>query len=121
MASSFTPINLGMIKHCVNWKLVTCKNVDGDDYHAEFPFYIDRKYRGGLLARILAMPKKRSIQFDEAIRMAEKNFFSSKIGHRRGETFWYMQNFVEWISELGFHIELTGDEFELPSAPQKAS
>ena len=33
-------------------------------------------------------------------------------GLEPGHAFWYGCNFIEWISSLGFHIELTGDEFE---------
>ena len=101
-----------MTKQCVNWKMVVCKNVDGNDYQAEFPFYIDRKYRGTLLSNIFAMPMKTPLQFDDAVRMAAEKFCGSEIGHNRGENLWYIENFVQWISELGFHIELTGNEFE---------
>lgn len=110
-----------MAKQCVNWKTIVCTNVNGDEYHAEFPYYINRKYRGELVTEILAMPKRKPIQFDVAVRMAADNFFRAKIGHGRGENFWFIEHFIEWISEIGFHIELTGDEFEpivQPGDPQ---
>jgi hypothetical protein len=97
---------------------VVCTNVDGIDYHSEIPFYIDRIYSGTLLSSIFAMPMKKPIQFDDAVRMAAEKFCRSKIGHNRGENLWYIENFVEWMSELGFHIELTGDEFETIVRPQ---
>ena len=103
-----------MSKHCVNWKKVFCKTVSGSDYSCGFPDIIDRGYRGSMLTRVFQMEKqkKKPISFGDAIRLAHEGFFSSKIGHARGESHWYIDNFVEWISELGFHIELTGDEFD---------
>lgn len=101
-----------MAKHCVNWKKVVFENVVGENFLAEVPVWIEHYYRGALLTAILNMPKKKPIDFDDAVRMAGRNFFDKPIGHGHGQNSWYLEHFVEWISELGFHIELTGDEFE---------
>lgn len=62
------------------------------------------------------MPKRKPISYDDAI-----NIFSDKMheafkakdyGIRPGQCGWYPSNFVEYISDLGYHIELTGDEIE---------
>ena len=37
---------------------------------------------------------------------------AGRIGHERGQYYWFTDNFIEWISELGYKIQLTGDEFE---------
>ena len=39
-------------------------------------------------------------------------------GLEPGHALWYQCNFIEWISSLGYHIELTGDEFEETYGPQ---
>ena len=81
---------------------------------------IDVRYRGTLLSEILAMPKKQGILFDEAVRMMSdaqmQAFREGRVTNAKGEYHWLMTNFICWISEQGFHIELTGDEF-LPSTP----
>lgn len=110
-----------MTKHHVNWKKVAFINIAGKEFLAEFPLFIEHYYRGTLLTSILNMPTKKPIHFDDAVRMAGQNFFDRAIGHGRGQNSWYLQHFVEWISELGFHIELTGDEFESYSVSDKAS
>ena len=81
-------------------------------YTSGIPDIINICYRGSLLTCIVKMPIQKPIAFDEAICLAHDKIYGSKVGHYRGESHWYMDHFVEWISELGFHIELTGDEFE---------
>lgn len=62
------------------------------------------------------MEKKQSIELLQAAHLAEEKFEEARkegrFGHKPGECFWYLDHFVEWISGLGYHIELTGDEFE---------
>jgi hypothetical protein len=48
-----------------------------------------------------------------ASKMFSKAVHSCRIGNKPEECHWYYQHFVEWISAQGYHIELTGDEFEL--------
>jgi hypothetical protein len=108
-----------MNKHIVNWRKVIFTNDLGNNYEAELPEIIDVGYRGKLLSKILDMQKKTPIIFDDAVRMAGRNFFDSKAGHSRGESHWYLDNFVDWISEQGYHIDLTGDEFEPTQIQQK--
>lgn len=52
------------------------------------------------------MEQKKPIQFEQAARMVKEKFFATKDAGRLG----YAPG--QWISDLGFHIELTGDEFE---------
>jgi hypothetical protein len=105
-----------MVKHCLIRKKVECKNVVGDPVRLSIPRIIAVQYRGTLVSRILAMPRKLPLPFDSAINMvAEKQkeaFSAGQMGSKFGQYCWYTDNFVEWISDLGYHIELTGDEFE---------
>jgi len=68
------------------------------------------------MARILAMTKKQPIEFVQAVRLAITKYDEAMdarcLGHAPGQAFWYHAHFVEWISSLGYHIELTGEEFE---------
>lgn len=104
------------MKHHLNWKSVKCKNVVGEDIYLSIPHSLDIHCRGGLLTQILQMPQKKPILFDEAINLLSDKemelFGSGKVGHEPGQYFWYSDNFVQWISDMGYHIELTGDEFE---------
>jgi len=90
-------------------------------FYDELPFIINRMYRCELLSRVLGMPKKNPIDFDEAIQMVMDKFCNSENGHGRGQNLWYLKNFVEWISELGYHIELTGEEFSVVGQTEEFS
>lgn len=105
-----------MTKHCLRWKDVKCKNINGEDTYLCIPTVIEIHSRGTLLSKILAMKPQKPISFDAAINLASeeqtKAFQERRMGSDRGQHCWYTDNFVEWIAELGYHIELTGDEFE---------
>lgn len=92
------------------------KNDRGTDDSCSLPAVIDQRYRGALLDEILAMPRQIPISLESAMRLADKKmgeaFFDGKIGREPGENAWYQYNFVRFISDSGFHIELTGDEFD---------
>src|SRR6185312_8359651 len=105
-----------MSKQCVKWKPVRKTNIVGREFDSEIPSVLDTRYRGTLLATILAMPKKNDLSFDQAIRMISvklgESFDARQFGYLPGQYNWYLSHFAEWISEQGYHIELTGDEFE---------
>lgn len=105
-----------MVKHILIWKPVKCTNAFGEKVLVPLPESISIHYRGTLLTKILSMPPKQPISFSDAIHLvAEKQIEALKAGRggpEHGHLSWYTNNFVEWISELGYHIELTGDEFE---------
>lgn len=104
-----------MEKNLVIWKKVRCKIIDGSEIYLEVPELVDVRYRGTLLSEILAMPKKKALLFDDAIRMLSdaqmEAFDKRRVGNAKGEYHWLTGHFIEWISDQGFHIELTGDEF----------
>lgn len=104
-----------MEKNFVIWKKVRCKTLNGSEIYLSFPDRVDVRYRGTLLSEILAMPKQKAVLFDDAIRMLAdahlEAFTEGRVGRTYGECHWLTKNFVSWISEQGFHIELTGDEF----------
>jgi hypothetical protein len=67
------------------------------------------------------MERKKPISFENAIRLANENW---KEAFRAGELEkcnYYHDHFIEWISEMGHHIELTGDEFEPYLLAQRVS
>lgn len=105
-----------MVKHCLIWKQVKCKNIAGEPVWLPTPEIIAAQYRGTLVSQILSMQRQSGLSFEAAINLvAEKRmaaFTAGRMGHNPGEYSWYADNFVEWISSLGYHIELTGDEFE---------
>lgn len=105
-----------MHKHCFRWKQVRVKAIKGPDVAISLADSIDVRCRGTLLSRILTMPVKNAISFDDAIRMAaakrNEAFLAGSFGGKPGQFGWYADHFVEWISSLGYHIEITGDEFE---------
>ena len=115
-----------MAKHLVNWKSVRTKDIYGQTFvNNEFPRLIVHSYRGTLLSEILAMPSKNPISFEEAVSRTHHAFNDAidakRIGNGTGECFWFYKNFVRWISDQGFHIEISGDEFEALTIPDKVS
>lgn len=105
-----------MEKHLVNWRPIKTKTVRGADIVLGIPAAIDARSRGTLLSQILAMPKKTPVLFEDAVRMMfdkqGEAFKAGNFGYKRGHYHWYSVCFVGWISSLGYHIELTGEEFE---------
>jgi hypothetical protein len=61
------------------------------------------------------MKKMTAITFEAAINLVSENqkeaFVIGNIGKEPGQYLWFSQNFIEFITSQGFHIELTGDEF----------
>jgi hypothetical protein len=115
-----------MTKRPVAWKPVKTKNIYGEEYiNPYMPNYVSGVYRGTLLSAILAMPRKKPISFQTAAVLAYdesvKAFLARRIGNKPGECNWFYNNFVQWISEQGYHIELTGDEFESHVLSDKVS
>lgn len=106
-----------MTKRPVHWKPVKTKDISGREFrNPYFMPLLSGYYRGTLLSEILSMPIQKPISFEEAAGLTHaaflKAFTSRRIGHASGQTHWYFKNFVQWISDQGYHIELTGDEFE---------
>jgi hypothetical protein len=98
------------------WKEVECISTEGTPVLVTLPKTIDIRYRGKLLYNILLMQKKSPITLKAAINLiAEKQKHALKAGHvydKPGHYSWYINNFVNYISSLGFHIEITGEEFD---------
>ena len=105
-----------MNKQCTRWKPFKDLNIRGSEFDCEFPDLLNCVYRGQLISSILAMAKKTPITFEQAARMAWRKHSEAidenRFGSEPGQCFWYTESFVQWISELGYHIELSGDEFE---------
>ncbi len=103
--------------HLVKWKPILGKNVRNEDTEFPFPELLASSSNWTILERIIHMEPKVPIKFIDAAVMAQKKFHEAldarRIGYAPGQCNWYARNFTEWISSLGYHIELTGDEFEL--------
>jgi hypothetical protein len=102
-----------MRRNSVNWNSIQYRDpksgIVEDNF---FPTIIDYGYRCELLHNICSMPRKNPISFAKAVRLAVREYFSSDYGFKKGQSYWYLDNFVDWISDLGFHIELSGEEFD---------
>lgn len=71
-----------------------------------------------LLQQIRQMPRKRPLTLQAAWRlMLQEVHRQIGLGNNEpevpGHSNWIMANEVRWLSEQGFHVELTGDEFEI--------
>jgi hypothetical protein len=107
----------GMEKQMVYWKPVRSRNRFGETFlNPYFPQLINRAYGGKLLFEIVSMDCKIPISFENAINLVEIEFCraadSGQIGSEPVQCHWYYRNFVQWLSDQGYSIELTGDEFE---------
>jgi hypothetical protein len=105
-----------MTKQCVRWKPFRAKTIRNTAYDSCFGDLIDLYNKGTLVSQILKMDRKRPLEFAQAALLAHDKYveamMSRKLGGGLTESTWYLNHFVSWISELGYHIELTGDEFE---------
>ena len=101
----------------VQWHPVPVYDIYGGLCVTILPEILDNHCNRSLLTSALAMPKKSPISFELVIKFAVDIIYTSDIGHEPGQHFWYKKNFVQWISDLGYHIEFTGDEFELLAPP----
>ena len=106
-----------MKKHLLYWFPVVDQNIYGKPIASELPELVDIACGRTLLADAIRMPKKTAVTFEEAIRMLSAERMFAFYGHDFEFLNWLDENFVKWISEQGFHIELTGDEFELLNMP----
>ncbi len=105
-----------MNKHFVNWKPVPEKDIRGEIFMSRLPQAVDLTLRGRLLVEILTMKKQKQISFTDAmVKLGDhlnEAFDAGRFGDSPGQYRWYAKHFVQWISDLGYHIELTGEEFE---------
>lgn len=104
------------MKQLVLWKPILCKNFKGIEVSVNVIGELDVRYCGTLLNRIIKMPQKKPITLKDGFHLLHQELdrtFDAKIFHDQpGGYQWYETHFVEWLSEIGYHIELTGDEFE---------
>lgn len=105
-----------MNRQILRWKEIKCPTDRGSTFSYPIPEIVDSYYRGCLLGKILEMPKRAPLTFEEAFLMLDSKhtecFDQRQYGSEPGQFGWYSKNFIEWISSEGYHIELTGDEFE---------
>ena len=99
-----------------------CRSKNGNLVPIAWAMSIDQSYKGNLLSKILEMPEKKPISYEEAVRIfsirTREAFEARDLGSKPGQYQWYFKNFVRYITDLGYHIELTGDELEPFGAPE---
>lgn len=110
-----------MEKHCLYWKPVVCKDIREQDYQCDLPDLLSLTYRGRLVAEILQMPRGNPIFFEDAIRLVHEKNKEALRKCDADKRVWYQRNFIQYISEAGYHIELTGDEFVFHLCSARAS
>jgi hypothetical protein len=101
----------------LHWHRVPVRGKYGNLFATYMPEVLNYHYKGKLLTAALAMPKKTPILFEEIIKKTHRKICDADLGHEPGQMQWLEKNFVQWVSDMGYHIEFTGDEFELHNAP----
>lgn len=100
----------------VRWKAVECKDVAGKSILTEYPQEIDQWCKGTLLSQIISMPKQTPISFATAINLIveiqKEEWEAGRFDRIPNFLSWHLRNFTQWLVAIGYHIELTGDEFE---------
>jgi hypothetical protein len=111
--------------HLLRWKDILCKSLKGDPIFLPIPQFVDHQSRGKLLSQIIAMQKQNPIDLVSAVQLisgeCHKAYLAGKLDSEPGHYFWYTGHFIDYISGLGYHIELTGDEFEPLLHPQSVA
>lgn len=110
-----------MAKQLPIWKAVRLLDIDGQEYFDDdLPSLIASYYNGELIDQILKMEKKKPTSLAQALSMASDASHAAAeqglSGHEPHQSYWHYSHFLDFISGLGFHIELTGDEFESPAS-----
>lgn len=100
-----------MTRQCVFWRPIILKSVRGEDFVSHTADIIADLYRGKLITEIQKMPRKRSITFEDAVRLVHDE--QTKVWPDAEKYHSMYEQFVQHVSDLGFHIDLTGDEFEV--------
>ncbi len=116
---------MAMQRHLAKWKHVYIGKGTPADGPDMLPTVIYYETKATLIYQIVSMPKGNPISFEDAVRYVEKkwceSFDSKNFGYEPGGAGWYTKHFVDYISSLGFHIELSGDEFEVPCGSRSAN
>jgi hypothetical protein len=108
-------------KQLLLWKEVKVKTIYGSDMSSRSPAILDLAYRGRLLSAILEMPKATPLSLAAAIQLYLDKTHEEIFVTQSGKSEWYEKNFVTWVSSLGYHINLTGDEFEAVAQTDKVA
>ncbi len=112
-----------MTRHCLIWNHTIGKDIRGEDFADPLPDLIASAYRGRLAVEIINMPTRNPISFEQAISLIGSKMESASqirnLGYKKGQYHWYIHNFVNVISDLGYHIVLSGEEFEITAGSPK--
>lgn len=110
-----------MMKRIYKWKPIRLLTIYGNEYvDDELPGIVANYYKGELVDKILTMDRKKPISLHQALNMASdahiKAVHENRFGHKKGQSGWHFSHLIDFISEQGFHIELSGDEFDSPAS-----
>lgn len=81
------------------------------------------KDSGWLLLHLLsAMPRRTPLTYQAACRMVQDEVRRQvDLGNNdpevSGSANWLMSNWIKWLSDRGYHVELAGNEFEFVAYP----
>jgi hypothetical protein len=78
------------------------------------PPYLPKDSHVLLLYQVQMMPKKIPISMEKAMLLVSKRH--SELYRETPDLkkiFWFYEEWVRWVSEQGFHIELSAEDFEI--------
>jgi hypothetical protein len=101
----------------LHWHPVPVRSRKGHLFASTMPTVLNFHSKGLLLVSALAMPKKTPVLFEEIIKMTHEKINDADLGLEPGQMQWIEKNFVQWVSDMGYHIEFTGDEFDVHNPP----
>ncbi len=87
------------------------RSYDGSIVMLDTPWQFNTKF----YFKVLNMDKKTPISFNDAAMMCWNHyrFLNKTKSYKIGAEFFQFGDWCKFISDQGFHIELTGDEFEI--------
>jgi hypothetical protein len=103
----------------IKWKPVTITRTDGSQYQTSV--LVDRRSGEDILQAILNMPKAQAVSLQEGYQKATREFYQLALDLKTDESLDVIDRWVEWLSREGYHIQLTGSEYEVvPDEKPKA-
>jgi len=100
----------------MKWKDVIAQNIYGEPYSCSLFDTLNKYYKGKLLEAILTMPVGKSITYQEAGTLIDQEWnrlhsYTDEIAIKN--FFKFHETCIEWLSQQGFRIILTGTEYEI--------
>jgi hypothetical protein len=103
----------------LKWKAVQLIADNGTTYMCspEHPKFLDGNE---ILRRIVALPKKEPISIQEGFKKAMEEYFRLSDMGKSTEGYHIRRNWPDWLNQQGYHVRLTGDEYQVvPDVPKE--